>query len=71
MTSILLNVILCSAVLVAVVSPLVWAIRTTHRDELPTAARATPRPRPQPNDGRARPSSRVRQPIRPSSPLSS
>ncbi len=33
MTSILLNVILCSVVLVAVVAPLLWAILTAHHDE--------------------------------------
>ena len=51
MTSILLNVILCSAVLVAVVAPLLWAILTAHRDQsaVITNARlnrdATPQPR--------------------------
>lgn len=45
MTSILLNVILCSAVLVAVVAPLVWAIRTTQHDQPAIAkARLTRRP---------------------------
>jgi len=45
MTFILLNVILCSAVLVAVVAPLVWAIRTTQHDQPATAkARLTRRP---------------------------
>jgi len=45
MTSILLNVILCSAVLVAVAAPLMWAIRTAQRDQ-PTIAktRMTRRP---------------------------
>ncbi len=33
MTSILLNVILCSAVLVVVVAPLLWAVLTAHRDQ--------------------------------------
>ncbi len=45
MTLILLNVILCSAVAVGVVTPLVWAILTAHRD--PPAignARLTRRP---------------------------
>jgi len=45
MTFILLNVILCSAVLVAVVAPLLWAIRTAHRDQPAIAkARLTRRP---------------------------
>lgn len=45
MTFILLNMILCSAVLVAVVAPLLWAIRTTQRDQLATdKARLTRRP---------------------------
>jgi len=45
MTFILLNVILCSAVLVAVVTPLMWAIRTTQRDQpAATTARLTRRP---------------------------
>ncbi len=32
-STLLLNVILCSAVLVAVVTPLLWAILTAHRDD--------------------------------------
>ncbi|MDQ2895962.1 MAG: hypothetical protein M3Y09_10005 [Actinomycetota bacterium] len=45
MTFILLNVILCSAVLLAVVAPLVWAIRTTQHDQPAIAkARLTRRP---------------------------
>jgi len=45
MTFILLNVILCSAVLVAVVAPLLWAIRTAQRDQPAIAkARLTRRP---------------------------
>ena len=31
--TLLLNVILCSAVLVAVVTPLLWALLTAHRDQ--------------------------------------
>jgi len=45
MTFILLNVILCSAVLLAVLAPLVWAIRTTRHDQPAIAkARLTRRP---------------------------
>lgn len=34
---IILNVILCGAVIVAVVAPLVWAVATQHRDAPETA----------------------------------
>lgn len=45
MTFILLNVILCSAVLLAVVAPLMWAIRTAQRDQPATVkTRLTRRP---------------------------
>jgi len=42
---IILNVILCAAVVVGVVAPLVWAIVTQHRDEPETvvATRGTRR----------------------------
>ncbi len=41
----ILNAILCSAVLVAVVAPLMWAIRTAQHDQSATAkARLTRRP---------------------------
>jgi len=39
MTFLLLNLILCSAVLIAVVAPLVRAIRTTQRDQPIVTAR--------------------------------
>lgn len=40
--TILLNLILCSAVFVAVVAPLVWAILTAHRDQPVKVAKARP-----------------------------
>ncbi|MGI8714714.1 MAG: hypothetical protein ACR2NR_16350 [Solirubrobacteraceae bacterium] len=64
----ILNVILCSAVVVAVVAPLVWAILTAHRDQPVAIAKVhsdrgvtrAPRPRrqqraPQPGFGGAKP----------------
>ncbi len=39
MTFLLLNLILCSAVLIVVVAPLVWAIRTAQRDQPIVTAR--------------------------------
>ncbi len=62
-STILLNLILCSAVFVAVAAPLMWAILTTQRDEpaqvatarQDTLARGPQRPRtpPQPRHGGA------------------
>lgn len=40
MTSMILNVILCLGVIVMVVSPLAWAIRTSHRDHANVATSA-------------------------------
>lgn len=76
MTPILFNAILCSALLVAVLGLLIWAIVTAHRDQPPAAARATrsprhPEPRPQPSHRTGRSGSRGRRPVRPSSSLSS
>ncbi len=41
-STILLNLILCSAVFVAVAAPLMWAILTTQRDEPVRVANARP-----------------------------
>ncbi len=41
-STILLNLILCSAVFVAVVAPLAWAILTTQRDEPVQVVNARP-----------------------------
>jgi hypothetical protein len=38
--AIILNMILCGAVVVGVVAPLAWAILTQHRDETVTVATA-------------------------------
>ncbi len=40
--TIFLNIILCSAVFVAVVAPLMWSILTTHRGEPVQVAKARP-----------------------------
>lgn len=41
-STILLNIVLCSAVFVAVVATLMWAILTAHRDEPVQVAKALP-----------------------------
>lgn len=59
------NIILCSAVFVAVVAPLVWAILTAQHDQS-EATRATRRePHPRPSDRHGLTGARVRQPVRP------
>lgn len=55
---IILNAILCCAVLVMVLSPLIWAIRTQHRDEpapdaAPRRVRSAQRPRHDPRQRQA------------------
>jgi hypothetical protein len=57
-STIFLNIILCSAVFVAVVAPLMWAILTTHRGEPVQVAKARP-------DTSARGSQRSRTPPQP------
>lgn len=68
MTPMLLNLILCSAVFVVVVAPLVWAILAAHRDEpsaTASAARRLPSAQPRPHPGHRRDHSRMGQPARP------
>ena len=57
---IILNAILCAAVIVTVLTPLAWAILTQHRDVPPAEAQAVePRRRPEPGNGPPRPRPRA------------